>query len=136
MIKHALWLALLLLLPSSLSAQTIESYAAKYYATGASQPLQTETFTVAQVSCNLVPSPVGTPTVNPTRLEWDDPAVAGRVCRRVSAGSGSLPSLPFGSYEATLSAINAGGSSPESARSPFSRAVVAPGAPTGLRAVP
>lgn len=140
--RRALWLLALALyflalvsIPP-LFAQTPTDYVARYYVAGASAPVQTESFNAGAITCNLAPSPPGTSTVNPTRLEWDDIAVAGRVCRRTSAGSGSLPSLPFGSYEATLTASNAGGTSAESNRAPFSRAAVAPGAPTAFRVVP
>jgi hypothetical protein len=117
------------------NAQTPETYLARYYNAGASAPVQTEAFAASGAACNLLPSPGGS-TVNPTLLEWNDIANVGRVCRRVSAGAGNLQSLPIGSYEATLSASNTGGTSPESNRAPFSRAVVAPGAPTGFRVAP
>ena len=79
------------------------------------------------------PAPAGdASTVNPTRLVWDDPDMAGMVCIYVAQAGDPLLTFPIGPYEATLVAINDIGPSMESNRAPFSRdAVLA--APTGFR---
>lgn len=41
----------------------------------------TKLFPVAQIVCNLTPSPINTLTVNPTSIEWDDAANPGKSCR-------------------------------------------------------
>jgi len=122
-----------LLLAVPLSAQTpITDYRVRYYAPGATQPLQQDDpFPASAAQCNQAP-PTGTNTVNPTRVVWDDPAVAGRVCIYTPAAGGALVSFPLGAYEGTLTAINSVGASGESARAPFSRAAAAT-APSGLR---
>ena len=130
--KHLLLtLAFVLSAPLVICAQTVESYELRAYNVGATAPLQSFTFPVANVTCNLV-APTPGSTVNPTTALWDDPVNTGRVCQFVQ-GSGPLFSVPSpGTYEATLAAVNAAGSSPESNRAPFSR-LDAAGAPSGLR---
>ena len=118
-------------LASVASAQSITDYAAKYYNVGAPAPVQTETFLAAAVSCNQV-APTNTNTVNPTRIYWDDPANTGKVCIYTPTSGAPLLSLPVGSFEGTLTANNQAGSSPESARVPFSK-LAAPAVLTGLR---
>lgn len=123
----------LLLIAAPLAAQTPDSYSAKYYAVGATVPVQTETFLPTAAICNQA-APTIANTVNPTRVVWDDPAVLGKVCIYTGSPTGPLFSMPAGNYEATLAAINAAGSSPESARSPFSRLAVL-AAPTNVKAI-
>jgi hypothetical protein len=125
--------ALLLMLPATLQAQeAIERYELRSYTSGAQAPLQTTNIPATEVQCNQVPPSPGTSTVNPTKATWDDPATQGRVCVWTDAGGGPLFSLPNGTYEGSLVAINAGGSSPESNRAPFSR-LSPPAARTGFR---
>ena len=114
--------------------QTIDSYQILYYAVGATAPLQTETFLAPAAVCNQA-APTVTTTVNPTRLIWDDAALAGRVCIAPisQTPTGPLFSLPIGaSYEGTLVAVNAAGNSGESNRAPFSR-LAAAAARSGVR---
>lgn len=115
-------------------AQSITGYTIKYYDPGAPAARQTETFTAGVTVCNQVAPVVG--ATNPTRIFWDDLANAGKVCVFTATASNSLVSFPIGSYELTLSATNAAGSSPESApRVPFVR-LSAPAAPTGVKVAP
>lgn len=116
------------------SAQTVDSYELRAYNVGAKVPVQTFAFPAANVTCNLAPTPTGGSTVNPTTAEWDDPGVAGRVCRFVQ-GAGLLFAMPTpGSFEAVLVAVNQAGGSPESNRAPFSRLDL-PDARMGFRVV-
>ena len=119
-------------LASVASAQSITDYQLKYYAVGASAPTQTESFTAAAVTCNQTPPSAGASTVNPTKVSWDDPSTAGRACIYIAPAGAPLVSLPVGSFEGTLTAINAAGSSPESARVGFTR-LAAPAVLSGLR---
>jgi hypothetical protein len=126
-----------LLLAARVSAQppAIDSYTLRTYNVGAPQPLQTFNFLVAATVCNQTPPPPTSSTVNPTRAVWDDPANAGKVCIWTDAGGGPLFSAPTGaSYEATLTAVNQGGESPETPRAPFAR-LAPPGGRTGFRVV-
>ena len=121
----------LLSLPAVSVAQTAETYHIRYYAVGASEPLQqTDSFPASAVLCNQAP-PASTNSVNPVRAIWDDPQNPGQVCTYAVPSNGALPSLPLGTYEATLVAANAAGSA-ESARAPFTR-LGSPAAPQGLR---
>lgn len=123
------------LVPTLGAAQSpATSYVAKYYQQGATAPVQSETFQVAATVCNLVAPPATASTVNPTKLVWDDPTNVGKVCQFVEPTSGPLFSVPLGTYEATLTAVNSAGSSAESNRAPFSK-VAAPGTPVNLKAV-
>lgn len=116
------------------AAQTITSYPLRIYNVGATSPLSTTDLLAANVVCNQT-APSSTSPVNPMRAIWDDPDNAGKVCIWTDPGTGPLASLPFGatSYEATLAATNAAGTSPESNRAPFSRPGVIPVARTGLK---
>jgi hypothetical protein len=117
---------------STSSAQSqITDYDLSTYAQGASAPIQTYTFSAADVTCNLPPTPSGS-TVNPSRAEWDDPDNVGQACQWQDPGTGPLFSLPVGTYEGTLVARSLAGASEESNRAPFSREAV-PAARTGLR---
>ena len=134
--KLAALLAGMLLLSASLvQAQTapITDYLVKYYAPGATAPLQsTDPFSATSVLCGQAAPASTASTVNPTRIVWDDPAIAGRVCIYAPASGATLLSFPVGAYEGTLTGINVVGVGAESARAPFTRAVAA-GAPAGLR---
>ena len=121
--RRLLLLLALLVVPVAASAQ--DSYTLKTYNVGAVAPLQTFTFQATATICNQVAS-TATTTVNPTRAVWDDVANVGKVCIWTDAGTGPLFSTPLpGSYEATLAATNAAGTSADSTRSPFSRLAVA-----------
>lgn len=132
---HAILVLAALSLASVATAQNapITDYLVKYYAPGAPAPLQsTDPFSATAVLCGQAAPASNTSTVNPTRIVWDDPTTAGRVCIYAPAAGSTLLSFPVGAYEATLTAINVVGPGAESARVPFSRAVVA-AAPAGLR---
>jgi hypothetical protein len=121
----------LVIVPGVAGAQTIDSYRLNYYNPGAAAPLQqSDAFPASGVACN-VEKPTVINTINPTTAVWDDPANAGKVCMFIIPTTGTLPSLPLGSYEATLVAINSAGASAESNRAPFSRLAL-PAARTGF----
>lgn len=121
-------------------AQTIDGYRLNIYPSGAGTAATPTTFfdfLMSAVTCNLAPTPpiAGVP-VNPTRAEWDDPNVTGRICRWTDPGTGPLFAIPMGgSYEAGLQAFNAAGRGPESNRAPFSRLAAPASAPTALRLI-
>jgi len=110
-------------------AQTIESYELRVYAPGATAPQFTTPFPASAVECNLPPTTSST-TTNPAKVVWTDPAAPTRECHWLFGSV--LPSLPGGSYEGALVAVNAGGRSSESNRAPFVR-LDAPAAPGGVR---
>lgn len=116
--------------------QVISAYPLRIYNVGAASPLSTTDLQATAVVCNQA-APTTTSTINPTKVLWDDPDNVGKVCIWTDPGTGPLASLPFGatSYEATLSATNTAGTSPESNRAPFSHPGVSPGARTGLKVV-
>ena len=120
------WVPLVLLLlagATPVSAQTITRWTLRVYNVGARQPLSSPIDLIAGqgVTCNLDPASAMTTQNNPIRAAvWNDPAAAGRVCAWVDPGTGALPSTPLGgSYEASMTATNATGTSGESARVPF-----------------
>lgn len=116
---------------TSVFAQDITGYRIRYYAPGASAPMQqTDTFPAASVRCDQALPPPGT-SVNPGTAYWDDPANAGRACMYTLPTGSALIAFPVGAYEATLTASNAAGESVESNRAPFSRAAL-PIAPKGF----
>lgn len=127
-------LAGLVLFASSAHAQPISKWTIRTYSAGAPAPLSAPAdLLAANVICNLDPATV-TPGPNPIKAVWDDPANAGKVCVWTDPGTGPLLSTPFGgNYEATLTATNSAGTSPESARAPFTHPGVAPPVPTALR---
>lgn len=128
-----LCLSLSLTVPVQAQTSPITDYLVKYYAPGAVAPLQmNDTFPASSVQCNQAAPGATTSTVNPTRIAWDDPNAAGRVCIYTPSGGAALLSFLVGAYEGTLTAINSVGASVESARAPFSRAS-APAVPAGLR---
>lgn len=112
-------------------AQSIDKWPLRIYNTGAPSPLSTTDLLAANVVCNQV-DPGGT-AVNPNKVVFDDVSNAGKVCIWTDPGTGPLSTVPIGgSYEATLAAVNVGGSSAESARVPFTRPGP-PSVPTGVR---
>lgn len=134
--KFLLAIVMLLALSAPALAQVpIDGYRLNVYATGATSPTTFFEFATAATVCNLVASAVvpGTP-VNPSIVEWDDPANAGRVCQWTDTGTGPLRASPVGAaYEATLQGYNAAGRGPESNRAPFSRLAPPATAPAGLK---
>lgn len=136
-----LFLALIYLaIPALVHAQTITSYTFRVYNQGASAPVQTSVFQIANVQCNqpAVTPPTGTVS-NPNRVAWNDPVNAGKACIWNDPGTGVLFSLPFGAqvYEATIVATNGAGTSPESARSNlFTRPGLPPAVLTGVLVAP
>lgn len=129
--RLALAALLLLCLPSLAAAQPLVGYELRVYAVGASSPISTTAFTGAEVTCNQIAPANTTGAVNPTRAIWDDPVMPGRVCLWVSNG-GVLVSLPIGTYEGAIVAIDAAGVGAESNRAPFSKQPVQ-AARTGFR---
>jgi len=121
-------------------AQAVTGYTVRVYNQGAAQPVQAPTqFQAADFTCNQ-DAPAGTAggtlVTNPSKILFDDPANAGKVCIWTDPGTGVLFSLPFGTtvYEATITALNSAGESPESVRSnPFGRPGTVAPAPTGLK---
>lgn len=121
------------MIASMASAQQIDSYVLRSYAVGAPAPTSTFTFLATTVTCNLAQPSGVLSNVNPTRVVWNDPSIAGRACVWTDPGTGPLFSLPIGNYEATLTAVNSVGASAEQvARIPFSKQSV-PAVVTGLR---
>jgi len=124
-------LFLLVLMPSIAFAQHLNIYTLPH-AVGAT-PITEAEFSPAAVNCNQLPPPPTASTINPTRVTWDDPAVAGRVCQWTDATGGPLLGLPIGPYEATLQFTNMVGRGPESPVAPFSRLSPPTTAPAGLK---
>jgi hypothetical protein len=114
-----LTLALCACMLTSLSAQTgvPTAWVLRVYAAGAATALSSITVATSQVACNAPVPPTGS-TVNPTTWIWDDVVNVGMTCSYVDT---RLPGLPDGSFEGTAQALNADGSSAETARVPFSR---------------
>ncbi len=124
------------LIASTASAQSITKWTARVYNVGAALPLSAPVdFIVGQgVACGVDPATVTATPTNPLKAVWDDPGAAGKVCVYTDPGTGPLLSTPFGgSFEATLTATNSAGTSPETARVPFTHPGLPPGAPTGLK---
>lgn len=118
--KKSLWTIACVLVPLSAFAQSApSSYTVKFYNPGASQPVQQESFPATVVQCGQAKVAV-TSTVNPTRFVWNDPADSTKDCIAPEVANGQLFSLPVGSYEGTLTAVNSIGGSAESNRAPFS----------------
>ena len=130
--RCALLAAIVLVAPSA-HAQTIDRWSLKIFNVGATAPLSTTDLLAANVVCNQAPPPPG-PSINPTRVVFDDPLIAGRACIWTDTGTGPLFAVPFGgSYEATLVAVAGVLVSLESNRAPFTRPGQTPGVPQGLR---
>lgn len=85
------------------------------------------------VQCNQAP-PASTNTVNPTVISWTDPDNAGKVCQYIPppTGTGAILTLPTGSYQGSVTAINQAGAATESMLAPFSR-LSPPAARTGVK---
>lgn len=115
----------------SLTAQGITSHTLRQYLVGAAQPVTTTVIPETAVTCNQTP-PTGTSTLNPTKLVWDDPANAGKVCLYTDPGTGPLAATVYGALEGTLTNIAGTIEGVESNRAPFSRS---PLAPTGFKAI-
>lgn len=132
-------LTLLALLVPPATAQTTDpptSYTLRIYVTGQPAALSTATIQATAVACNqAAPAPTVPPALNPTRWIWDDPVTAGRVC--IYSDATRFNGLADGSYEGTAQALNAAGSSAETARIPFTRRrPTLPGVPTNPRIIP
>lgn len=124
---------LCLLLPVLGAAQDLPtSYEFRVYAVGAASPQFSTPFPLSAANCNVTATVPAGAAVNPTVVVWDDPQNPGKKCQWDGSGA-TLIALPIGSYVGALVAVNAGGSSAESARDPFSRQAMAPAAPTGVR---
>jgi len=132
----------LLAIATSVSAQTgvtitalsVQVFTASTPTTGtpAITP-QTVTWGSAAVPCNLAPTtaPTGT-VVNPASLEFDDPALVGRVCRvNFASYFSTLPAAT--GYKATTTYTYSDGftSARSTATGPFDEVAAHP-APTGV----
>lgn len=128
-----LFLCLLFVLVANVASAQTDSYLVRYYGPGAITPfMQTDSFLISAATCNQA-APATTNTVNPTRIIFDDPAVAGRVCIYVLPASAALFTLANpGNYEGSIAVTTSAGTSAESARAFFSRAPQPP-VPTGLK---
>ena len=126
--------ALLVLYAASASAQTgtPASWNLRIYQQGGgTQVVPLVNVSAPTVACNQA-APTSTNTENPTKWVWDDVSNAGKVCIYLDATR--LQGLPDGQYEGTAQAVNADGSSAESARAPFTRRRPnPPAAPSGVR---
>lgn len=140
--KRFLFAVAVLLLASSAYAQPITKWTARDYVVGGAQPIAAPIDLVigSNLTCGVDPATL--PPVagaNPSKLAWDDPTVlplGSKACVYTDPGTGPLLSTAFGgNFETTLTATNSAGTSPESARAPFSHPGVAPSAPTGVRPV-
>lgn len=134
--RRIMLLAAALVLLIAPAAQAQDSWPFRTFAPGGLAPISTFVITPASVVCNLAPPAPGASRINPTKIAWDDPANAGKVCQFVDSGTGplfALPKSPTGvSYESTLEYVNAAGASGESLRSlPFTEQTVG-ARPTGL----
>lgn len=126
--------------PASSDAQTVTGYQLRLYLAGGAAPLSTYDLQASAVQCDQPKTTVTGTAVNPRMVAWDNPANPATDCRWTDPGTGPLLALPFSpttTYTATIVAINAAGSSPESARSnPFTRPGATPAAPANLRVSP
>lgn len=130
------WILLLvvLLVAAPAAAQAPINWTLRTYLAGAGAPVVAPAvLLVANVVCNQAAPPV-TPAINPTKAIWDDSANVGKVCIWTDPGTGPLASVPFGgNYDATLTVTNSAGTSPESARAPFTHPGLVLPVPTGLK---
>lgn len=87
------------------------------------------------VQCNQTP-PSTSNTVNPDKFLWTDPDNAGKVCiyNVPPTGTGAILTLPTGSYQGSVTAINQAGAATESMMAPFSR-LSPPAARTGVKII-
>jgi hypothetical protein len=98
------------------------------------QPLSAPTnFVVSQALCGQLPKSVAK-IVNPTKVNYDDPADATKDCS-IAAASTVLSALPFGTgYRLAMRAHGANSVSGWSPLSvPFDHAAVAPAIPANVR---
>lgn len=132
---------LLVALAGVAEAQAVTSYTFKVCTRGAActTPITTYTIPAAEVQSGQpkVPTPPGTVS-NPRYVRWDDPNNPTLdMVWDSGASSGPLFALPFSTtlvYDATIAAVNAVATGPESPRSnPFNRPGSPPAALTGLR---
>ena len=129
--KRFLLTILILSIPVVVQAQTITSHSVRFYNTGASQPLQTNSLQSSAFTCGQTRATGA--TLNPTRIVYNDPANQVLDCVYNDPGTGPISSTPTGvNLEATLTNINSIGESPESNRAPFLKGNLPP-APGGLR---
>jgi hypothetical protein len=128
---------LTLVTAAPLQAQTITKWTLRVYNVGAPSPLSAPTDFIigTNLTCGVDPTTITVSGTNPMKAVFDDPAQAGKACVYTDPGTGPLLSTPFGgTFEATLTATNSAGTSPESApRVPFSHPGLTPPAPGGLR---
>jgi hypothetical protein len=89
------------------------------------------TIPIAQPTCNLAPTTLPPVTINPTQVEWTDPALPARVCR--AAIPITLGSLVPDNYQGVASFVMSDGSvGPASAISNPFTTYLQP-IPTGVR---
>jgi len=105
------------------AGQTITRWTLRIYPVGASQPVvkPIELVLGEDVTCNLNPATLTAARRNPLlAVVWNDPIATDKVCVWLDPGTGPLLSTLHGeSYEGTLTAASATGTSRESARMPF-----------------
>lgn len=134
--KTFLLIAAILLVPMVASAQTVTSYEFRIFAPLAAAPISTTPVTLSSVTCNLSVAfiPPG-PALNPTLLQWSDPANPGRFCQATvgSETGGPVFALPSGNYEGAVRALSSGGPGVDSNRDPFVRGQLVPAALTNFR---
>lgn len=127
----------LLLLATSAQAQSISQYELAIYLQGGVSPVTTATIPVSAWTCGQPVVTVTGTQVNPSRIRMQDPANAALDCVYSDPGTGPLLALPFNPtavYEGALRAVNAAGSSGESARSNlFTRPGTVPSVPARVR---
>lgn len=136
--KRILFVFAFAFVATSALAQPVSKWTQRVYVAGAAQPLSAPLDLVAgqNATCNVDPAAVVSQGANPVGIAWDDPANPGKACVYRDPGTGPLLSTPFGgSFEVTLTATNALGTSPETPRVPFSHPGAILNAPTGLRPV-
>jgi hypothetical protein len=105
-------IALFSFLPA-LAQGAVASYTMEVWSAGVNpasgSPVTSTTFLVGTVTCNQAAITVPGTVINPTRLVWDDPAVAGKVCI-ATINSTVLTALPNGlGYFVTLRAVDTAG---------------------------
>jgi len=123
-------LAVLMAGPVSGQNVTPTSYTLRVYAQGATTATTTLSVPYAQWLCNQ--PPVNGSTLNPTAWFLDDIKLPGKLC--LYSDAARFQALPDGAYEATVSAVNADGSSAETSRYLFTRRrATPPDVPTGFR---
>ena len=137
--KKTLFALAFLALASVASAQTAptDTYRARIYNRTIPGLSTTYDIPASQVQCGQVRvnPPTGT-VANPTTFRWQLQPTDTTDCVWTDPGTGPLFALPVSGteYDATVSAINTAGESPESARSnPFTRPGSPPATLTNVR---